>query len=187
MCALPGCGAFNGDVPLKAFIQLVAAGLSGRSIRYFTFGDRQCDGLNECVQLMHQLQMTIGEAMKHTIDYARRKLRRDNSLETSLLDYVNKLQRSSDGSLVRMDKSGGVQNRQRQTTRGPEMGTENKSEQDGKEIGEGSKEAAEDDGVVPDNLESWDMVLDEEDEDVGLAMKERLEKADRANSSFEAE
>jgi poly(ADP-ribose) glycohydrolase len=28
-----GCGAFNGDVPLKAFIQLIAAALSGRAMR----------------------------------------------------------------------------------------------------------------------------------------------------------
>ena len=28
-----GCGAFNGDVPLKAFLQIIAAAMSGRSLR----------------------------------------------------------------------------------------------------------------------------------------------------------
>ena len=185
---MSGCGAFNGDVPLKAFIQLVAAGLSGRAIRYFTFGDRQCDGLDECVQSMHRLHMTVGEAMKHTLDYARLKLQKNGLLEHSLLDYLAKLQRSSDGSLQRMDKSGGGQTRGHQ---GVGVSDEGKSErdrkeEDGEEDDEGMEEVARGESIVPDSLESLEMALDE-DEDVGLAMKERLEKVShRASSSLEA-
>lgn len=182
---LSGCGAFNGDVPLKAFIQLVAAGLSGRDIRYFTFGDRQCDGLADCIQLMQRQHMTVGEAMKHTIDYARRKLHKDTLLESSLLDYLNKLQRGSDGSLLRLDKSGGGgggggQVRGQQRVRGSEV--DGKDEDEGME---GVAEEEEEEAAVPDSLENFDM--DEDDDTVGLAMKERLEKASRSNSSLEAE
>jgi len=35
-----GCGAFGGDVELKFIIQWLAASLNGRSIKYFTFGDK---------------------------------------------------------------------------------------------------------------------------------------------------
>lgn len=46
-----GCGAFGGDVRLKALLQLMAAAVSGRDVVYFTFGDRQ---LQEDLFSMHR-------------------------------------------------------------------------------------------------------------------------------------
>ncbi len=36
-----GCGAFNGNVQLKFVLQWIAAGLTGRSIRYYPFGSKE--------------------------------------------------------------------------------------------------------------------------------------------------
>ncbi|KAI6192063.1 Poly(ADP-ribose) glycohydrolase-like [Aphelenchoides bicaudatus] len=36
-----GCGAFNGNLQLKFLIQLIAASVAGRSLHYFTFGDKK--------------------------------------------------------------------------------------------------------------------------------------------------
>ena len=183
-----GCGAFGGDVPLKALIQLVAAGLSGRAVRYFTFGDRQCEGLDDCVQRMRRLRMTVGEAMEHTIKYARRKIRKEAALESSLLEHLNKLQRASDGSLVRLQKSGDNGHSSALTAgRAAAGSTMGDGEQDGIEEDDGEEEELEEeedeDEVVPSSL---DFELDGADEeDVGLALKERLEKAvDEASSSL---
>ena len=181
---MSGCGAFGGDVPLKALIQLVAAGLSGRAVRYFTFGDRQCEGLDDCVQRMLMLRMTVGEAMEHTLKYARRKICKEAALESSLLEHLNKLQRASDGSLVRLQKSGGNGQSKALTARRAAGGnTVADNEQDGIEEDGGEEEelAEEEVEVVPSSL---DFELDGDDEDdVGLAMKERLEKADDEASS----
>lgn len=46
-----GCGAFGGEVRLKALLQLMAAAVAERDVVYFTFGDRQ---LQEDLFLMHQ-------------------------------------------------------------------------------------------------------------------------------------
>ena len=127
--------------------------------------------------------------MEHTIKYARRKVQKDSLLECSLLDYLNKLQRGSDGSLVRMDKSGGSGRQERPQQMGKETAADRvrESKQDGKEVDdEGMSEVAEDEGAVPDSLESLDMVLDEEvwEENKGSVITERLEKV---GSSIDAE
>ncbi|MGH0188751.1 UNVERIFIED_CONTAM: hypothetical protein FKN15_031274 [Acipenser sinensis] len=36
-----GCGAFNGDIKLKALIQIMAASKASRDIVYFTFGNEE--------------------------------------------------------------------------------------------------------------------------------------------------
>ena len=40
-----GCGAFGGDLPLKAVIQWLAAAAEGRELRYFSFGDARVGNL----------------------------------------------------------------------------------------------------------------------------------------------
>jgi hypothetical protein len=45
-----GCGAFGGDHVLKAIIQIVAAAETGRSLKYFTFGD---DKLSETIDELY--------------------------------------------------------------------------------------------------------------------------------------
>ncbi|XP_061119408.1 poly(ADP-ribose) glycohydrolase-like isoform X2 [Conger conger] len=56
-----GCGAFGGDVRLKALIQMMAAAVAKRDMAYFTFGDR---GLKQELEEMHrfltQRNITVG-------------------------------------------------------------------------------------------------------------------------------
>ncbi|XP_059819845.1 poly(ADP-ribose) glycohydrolase-like [Hypanus sabinus] len=56
-----GCGAFKGDVKLKALIQTMAAAQAGRNMMYFTFGD--VDSMT-AIQKMHQFlqsrNVTVG-------------------------------------------------------------------------------------------------------------------------------
>ena len=96
-----GCGAFNGDVPLKAFIQLIAAALSGRTVRYFTFGDKAAKGLGECVAHLQRQRATVGEVMREVIDYSQRVLSRARDTEDTLLLHLNRLERRADGRLGR--------------------------------------------------------------------------------------
>ena len=95
-----GCGAFNGDVPLKAFIQLIAAALSHRSLRYFTFGDRAANGLAECVDHVQQQRVSTSEAMKQIALYARRLLKKDINADATLLAHFQRLTRNDEGRLV---------------------------------------------------------------------------------------
>ena len=57
-----GCGAFGGDLQLKALIQLLAASASGRSgMHYLTFGDEElAAGLNGLASRMRTLGWTCG-------------------------------------------------------------------------------------------------------------------------------
>ena len=57
-----GCGAFGGDLQLKALLQLIAASVAGRpSLVYFTFGDdtfaARLQALNE---RLRALECTVG-------------------------------------------------------------------------------------------------------------------------------
>jgi hypothetical protein len=58
---LQGCGAFGAEVPLKCMIQLLAATLSHRRIRYFTFGSETCDPLPDLLTLLQERQVTVKE------------------------------------------------------------------------------------------------------------------------------
>ncbi|XP_062913211.1 poly(ADP-ribose) glycohydrolase-like isoform X1 [Mobula hypostoma] len=57
-----GCGAFNGDVKLKALIQIMAAAQAQRNVVYFTFGDVNS---KTAIQKMHQVlqsrNVTVGQ------------------------------------------------------------------------------------------------------------------------------
>jgi len=49
-----GCGAFGGDPQLKALLQWLAASATGRTLRYFTFGDHRISELKEIVSLIKE-------------------------------------------------------------------------------------------------------------------------------------
>ena len=56
-----GCGAFGGDIYLKALLQLMAASNAGRNIVYFTFGDQKF--ANELIEMHKFIQenfLTVG-------------------------------------------------------------------------------------------------------------------------------
>ena len=102
-----GCGAFNGDVQLKSMLQLVAASAARRSLRYFTFGDKNCDGLQQCVQHLHSEKVTCGELLQAIIDYgSRRAAKEQPRVEQTLFDFLHSLSRGGGGRLQRRLKSG---------------------------------------------------------------------------------
>jgi len=55
-----GCGAFGGDIPLKAMLQWIACSLAGKHIRYFDFGDRNAQGLKETTQYLLKAGVHVG-------------------------------------------------------------------------------------------------------------------------------
>ncbi|XP_030630735.1 poly(ADP-ribose) glycohydrolase [Chanos chanos] len=60
-----GCGAFGGDVELKALLQILAAAEAGRDVAYFTFGDRVLMGkIHEIHSLLTQRGLTVGKIYK---------------------------------------------------------------------------------------------------------------------------
>jgi poly(ADP-ribose) glycohydrolase len=54
-----GCGAFGGDVGIKSMLQWIAATLSGKDIRYFTFRDPACAPLAEVVRQLTEARVTV--------------------------------------------------------------------------------------------------------------------------------
>ncbi|KAJ3414730.1 hypothetical protein HDV05_006167 [Chytridiales sp. JEL 0842] len=59
-----GCGAFQGDLGLKALIQIMAASAAQRDLLYFTFGNRKFAAeLYETVQLLCDARVTIGRSI----------------------------------------------------------------------------------------------------------------------------
>lgn len=57
-----GCGAFNGNVYLKALLQLMAAGKTGRDVAYFTFGDVELrDKLADMHTFLTKKKVTVGK------------------------------------------------------------------------------------------------------------------------------
>ena len=65
-----GCGAFKGDICLKLMIQMIAATLSSRRIRYFTFNAPAHALLQQCVQHCVQAKVTVGRLWTWTLQYA---------------------------------------------------------------------------------------------------------------------
>jgi len=55
-----GCGAFGGDIPLKAMLQWIACSIAGKHIRYFTFGDRNAAGLKETTECLQKAGVHVG-------------------------------------------------------------------------------------------------------------------------------
>lgn len=66
---IQGCGAFGAEVPLKALIQLLAATLAKRSIRYFTFASDACQPLPELFDVVQTLKPTVSQLYKALLDY----------------------------------------------------------------------------------------------------------------------
>ncbi|KAM4634994.1 poly(ADP-ribose) glycohydrolase isoform 1-T2 [Polymixia lowei] len=65
-----GCGAFHGDLQLKAVIQLMAAAVARKGMAFFTFGNNT---LTESLQELHHLlftqRITVGKLYKDLEDY----------------------------------------------------------------------------------------------------------------------
>ncbi|ELU08701.1 hypothetical protein CAPTEDRAFT_227402 [Capitella teleta] len=65
-----GCGAFGGDVYVKALIQLMAASAAKRSVCYFTFGDsRLMEALHKMHELLWENKVSVGELYRYLVAF----------------------------------------------------------------------------------------------------------------------
>ncbi|KAI9328368.1 Poly glycohydrolase [Obelidium mucronatum] len=79
-----GCGAFNGDLELKAVIQLLAASAARRNLIYFTFGDEDLSvKLATLSQMLLASKLTAGRLFHLVISF--NDTRQENS---SLLEFL---------------------------------------------------------------------------------------------------
>jgi len=65
-----GCGAFGGNIPLKAMLQWIAASKAGRDVLYFTFNDHRATGLEETVNALREKGVTVGQLWKELLHYS---------------------------------------------------------------------------------------------------------------------
>lgn len=66
-----GCGAFGGDLRLKALLQLMAAAESGRPVCYFTFGDdRLCREIFQVWESASSANCTVGKLLTYILEAA---------------------------------------------------------------------------------------------------------------------
>lgn len=81
-----GCGAFRGDVRLKALIQLTACGQVGRDMAYFTFGNTQLrDQLENLHTFLTDNNVKVGELAQVLEQYHTSREEVDG---TDLLHYI---------------------------------------------------------------------------------------------------
>lgn len=64
-----GCGAFGGDIELKALLQWIAASLARRDTRYFSFGDPRIARLQEAVDRLARHHRTVGSLWRALVAY----------------------------------------------------------------------------------------------------------------------
>jgi hypothetical protein len=69
MLLLQGCGAFGAEVPLKTLIQLLAATLARRTLRYFTFASDSCEFLPEILRILEEKRPTVKQLYQATLAY----------------------------------------------------------------------------------------------------------------------
>eukprot|EP00051_Salpingoeca_urceolata_P020448 m.307003 g.307003 ORF g.307003 m.307003 type:complete len:845 (-) comp19625_c2_seq22:125-2659(-) len=82
-----GCGAFRGDVQVKAILQLLACACAERELHYFTFGEL---GLREQLTAMHkelvELGATVGQLFTMLMKFEKVKACKE---KTTLFEYLS--------------------------------------------------------------------------------------------------
>ena len=73
-----GCGAFGGNIQLKAMLQWCSASACGRGIRYFTFKDTNCEGLAGVVDCIRNKCISVGKLIQIILDYCNIKVHGNN-------------------------------------------------------------------------------------------------------------
>lgn len=82
-----GCGAFKGNLELKALIQLIAASVCRRRMVYFTFGDRRfCESFGALHHVLVQSGMTTDQLYALVHSFGRMRAARKTRL--SLFEFV---------------------------------------------------------------------------------------------------
>jgi len=82
-----GCGAFNGNLELKAIIQLLASSQVNRQLVYLTFNDQKLvDEFWQTYKYLNENQVTVGQLYQCVRDY----LLDYTKLKSSLFQYLLK-------------------------------------------------------------------------------------------------
>jgi len=66
-----GCGAFGGDLPLKSMLQWIASTMSGRSMRYFTFGEPDAASLSYVCSALRSSRITVVKLWRALLLYCK--------------------------------------------------------------------------------------------------------------------
>jgi poly(ADP-ribose) glycohydrolase len=82
-----GCGAFKGDRELKFVIQLVAAAVTQRSLRYFTFGDTELKDRSErLLNVIKSKAVRVGNLVAMVDEYY--SLKNQGDFDGSIFDFL---------------------------------------------------------------------------------------------------
>lgn len=100
-----GCGAFGGDKRVKGLLQLMAAAESGRSLAYFTFGDKElCDDLASMHDFLTSQAVTVGDLWRNLHQYRKDVLRRGaGASKPRLFPYLMQLYTMGDSDTDEYD------------------------------------------------------------------------------------
>ena len=96
-----GCGAFGGDLRLKALLQLVAAAEAERPVRYFTFGDRDlCRDLFQVWESASAANCTVGELWTYILEAAEQLCSKKHGSSNDIYRHIIARCTSNSGSVV---------------------------------------------------------------------------------------
>mmetsp|Transcript_47 Transcript_47/g.52 ORF Transcript_47/g.52 Transcript_47/m.52 type:complete len:154 (+) Transcript_47:1260-1721(+) len=82
-----GCGAFGGDIPLKAMLQWIGCSEAKKKVLYHTFGDNRTEGLEQVVEAILKAGKSSSWLWKRLLLYAKKKGRR-RLHESALFDFL---------------------------------------------------------------------------------------------------
>ena len=84
-----GCGAFGGDLRLKALLQLMAAAESKRPVCYFTFGDDAlCREIFEVWESASSANCTVGKLWTYILEAAERLHARRGDTSSDIFRHI---------------------------------------------------------------------------------------------------
>ncbi|XP_069773782.1 poly(ADP-ribose) glycohydrolase-like [Narcine bancroftii] len=82
-----GCGAYKGDIKLKALIQVMAASQARRDVVYFTFGSNDsCEAIHKMHQCLQKRNVTVGQIYNLLEKYSRTDF--SKSRAQNLYDFI---------------------------------------------------------------------------------------------------
>ncbi|CAH1794556.1 unnamed protein product [Owenia fusiformis] len=90
-----GCGAFGGDLRLKALIQIMAAAEANRDVCYFTFGDNKLrDDMFEIHKYFKDRDLKVGDVYSYILQYNRNYCQKYAKPKKNLFQYILKAEQS---------------------------------------------------------------------------------------------
>mmetsp|Transcript_32916 Transcript_32916/g.45939 ORF Transcript_32916/g.45939 Transcript_32916/m.45939 type:complete len:169 (+) Transcript_32916:247-753(+) len=78
-----GCGAFGGDIPLKAMLQWIACSEAKKKVLYHTFGDRRAEGLEQVVETISKAGKSSSWLWESLLVYVKRREKKQQGFKNS--------------------------------------------------------------------------------------------------------